>query len=1366
MRKYIILVSITILSLSSAFAELRLADINSSGFSAIYNSPEYSIEEIAPCHSSFKLAGAGMISHPGNPELPVFTEYILLAPNCRPTIEWEITSSETLFADPPAPSQYPVHENGEAGGPPVPESRIYQLSSVWPESFINLESVGSARGIPFGTLTLLPVSYDFSINAYIIVLRARLFVDLGGCLQALEDRLASKPYLAMLTEIALNGNAMPSPLSADPGEYLIICPDTCWDAVADLVQHKESRGHRVEAIRLSEIGSPITADAIYSYIQSEYETHNPAPTFVILVGDKEMNDGTEVPDFGYSFYNSDHGYSLLDGEDFFSDVFLGRMPVDNLLEFRVLIEKIKRFESSPTASGSDWMQRGMVVSTYDHAVTPVWNVLWVRQLLLDHGFSVVDSFFENGSYVPPASEISAKINAGVSYVDYRGWAGSDGWWEPAYYRSDIVALTNTAYPVITSIVCGTGDFGSTWTDPCFGEAWIRAGSVSNPRGAVAFFGTSDHDSHTRYNNPMNSGFYKGLFDHNLPHLGQCVWLAEAECYRLHPFEHDEVEQYFMTYGPLGDPGLMMYHGWTPELEISHSDIVLGADVDISITSDGTALPEALVCLYRIASSEKTFAYTDFTGRVRLVVPGAGAGTIRLTVVSPFHVSYSEDFSVIGTPNLSVASFEFDDASGDSDGLIDPGESGMLSVEIRNNGPLARHIETYLWCDHEGIEVTSNFDSLERLWGGEERTVTFQIIADGLASGGGPARMNLLCDTREGGAMLQFNMPIETSAFLLDSIIIDDLGDSDGILDPGETAQARLVIRHSGSLDPSPILFKVFSYSGWVDVAGDSVALNSLSGGIGETVEFTLSASPNAFKGTVINLSVLRVTERGLAPFGEIQLALGEAETSDPTGPDGWGYFAYDDTDISSGHAPTSSFEDISSTGTFRSIDDDEIFTLDLPFDFIFYGELFDTLTICSNGWAAPGVQPYFMLDFYNTPIPAPNGPWGTLAPFWDDLEPIVGPGGIYYEYLASEGKYIVQWEQMQHARIDGMNNTFQIIIFDPEVNPSRSGDSPIEFRYSGSIEDVDSNEEYSTVGIESPSHVFGLEYQFGLRSDAGAAFLTDGRIIRFTTDCGAALIFGYVMLELGHPEGAEITTSGGHRTTPNSDCYYRYTEIEPGENIFTCSAPGHFAQAETVTAISDESIELDFMLSAVPIPEFISISKEDGSGNITLNWSSVSPSPTSYKLLKFLSPGSTPEAIESPDTVFIDTDVVEGRKYWYRIVSMYENGESFASAPDSGWLVLLTGIDEISTPDFIGLSITPNPFNSSLCIRSEAPGNKELVIFDLLGRRVKSMNMSADTRQVFWTGDDENSMNLPSGVYFIELKNENHHFKTKAVLIK
>ena len=57
----------------------------------------------------------------------------------------------------------------------------------------------------------------------------------------------------------------------------------------------------------------------------------------------------------------------------------------------------------------------------------------------------------------------------------------------------------------------------------------------------------------------------------------------------------------------------------------------------------------------------------------------------------------------------------------------------------------------------------------------------------------------------------------------------------------------------------------------------------------------------------------------------------------------------------------------------------------------------------------------------------------------------------------------------------------------------------IDFQYL-EVEDVDATKNYSTVGIESPTKNYGLQYVFNNVYAPGAAPLANGRAIRFSTE--------------------------------------------------------------------------------------------------------------------------------------------------------------------------------------------------------------------------------------------------------------------------
>jgi hypothetical protein len=172
----------------------------------------------------------------------------------------------------------------------------------------------------------------------------------------------------------------------------------------------------------------------------------------------------------------------------------------------------------------------------------------------------------------------------------------------------------------------------------------------------------------------------------------------------------------------------------------------------------------------------------------------------------------------------------------------------------------------------------------------------------------------------------------------------------------------------------------------------------------------------------------------------------------------------------------------------------------LPFDFTYYGQSYDHITICSNGWVS--FTQTWMADFRNWDIPSPLGPPALVAVFWDDLKDTTdGELDVYY-YYDPTGKFIVEWSRV-HNRFQDPNNrleTFEVILFDPDIYPTITNDGEIVVQYL-EVADVDYDNNFSTVGIENYYHTTGLEYLYCRHYDTHptACVLDSGLAIKFTT---------------------------------------------------------------------------------------------------------------------------------------------------------------------------------------------------------------------------------------------------------------------------
>ena len=202
------------------------------------------------------------------------------------------------------------------------------------------------------------------------------------------------------------------------------------------------------------------------------------------------------------------------------------------------------------------------------------------------------------------------------------------------------------------------------------------------------------------------------------------------------------------------------------------------------------------------------------------------------------------------------------------------------------------------------------------------------------------------------------------------------------------------------------------------------------------------------------------------------------------------YNNYDDHE----EAPDYDWIEINQLGTNLELTDDSHANISLPFNFQYYGEIFDSLTISSNGWVS--FIPENIDYFWNFSIPFSIGPSGMIAPFMDDLDDDDSenpdPLDIYYYYDSAENIFIVEWdgihngEDNQECSIAGyecITETFQLILYDPAYHVTSTGDGDIKFQYK-EIHDIDNGQydgkwgNYSTIGIESPDQNHGIQYQF------------------------------------------------------------------------------------------------------------------------------------------------------------------------------------------------------------------------------------------------------------------------------------------------
>jgi len=899
---------------------------------------------------------------------------------------------------------------------------------------------------------------------------------------------------------------------SQPLGYLIITPDAFYDYVLPLAQWKEKKGWHVTVATLSETGS--TPTEIKDYIANAYHTESPSPEYVLLIGDV-----AQLPAYSSTapVGPTDYPYTLIDGDDFLGELLIGRLPASTADELNTMIAKIIGYEETPDMTDTAWFTRALMVGANfpSGMTTPIPTKRWVREKLIEYGFSTVDTV-----YYPPIGSgtlITNSVNEGVIFVNYRGGIADPlGWDYPSFYNSDVNALENEwKLPLVTSITCYNGNFGTFQT--CFGEAWLRAGNPVTPKGAVAFFGASAATTSSRWNNCLDYGIYWAFLEENTYNLGPALYRGKMEAFMSFPndttWDHGS-SFYFHTYNLLGDPSLDVWTDIPDSFLVNHpSSIPIGTNSFSVQVGNSVSQPVegAMVSLYK-EDEVKEVVFTDASGYAEFNFSTSSADMLFVTITKHNFKPYC-GYCLVQNSAVYVAyySHTIDDQAGNNNGEINPGETIEMAVTLKNfgNSTTASNVSAKLTTTDPLVTITDSIKSYGSI--APESTATaspYDFNVSTNAKNGHTIKFNLDITSNQGNWNSSIWVNVKAPECMMQRHQIIDGGN--GILEPGETSDMIISLKNVGGLDGSNITGILRSLNAGVSIIDSVGTFGNIPIGDSSTNSndhFTVNASPSLTPGHKICFDVLLSGNNFRDTIG-FRVVIGGVNQDQPLGPDDYGYFAYDDTDVEYPERPIYNWIEIDPAlggpGDTLSLSNDETKTLNLPFDFKFYGDWYSKVSICSNGYIA--LDSTWIADMYNWPILATGGPPLLIAPFWDDLDPNAtdSSGEVCYWHDDANHRFIVEYSRIQHIH-DPTNptpaelQTFEVILLDPQYNTTETGDGEIVFQYK-KINNDDQWHNYATVGIENREHTIGLEYTYNNIYPASATPLANNRAIKFTTD--------------------------------------------------------------------------------------------------------------------------------------------------------------------------------------------------------------------------------------------------------------------------
>lgn len=885
----------------------------------------------------------------------------------------------------------------------------------------------------------------------------------------------------------------------DLGTYLVVCPDdpAVTAALQPLLDWRRRQGYAVQLATTAQTGT--STASIKGHIKSVYDTADPPLEFVTLVGDH--GGAVAIPTWFESLSGyggeGDHYYAELEGDDVLADVFLGRLSCRSAAELTGIVAKIVSYETAPPTGDPSWYTRASLTADPSQSGTSTIHVSqWLKAQLEGIGFTQVDTFW-SGNY---ATQMFNTVNQGCSIFSYRGYLGVSG------FTSGYIDNTNNGgmLPFAIFPTCDSGSWAST--THARNEAFLR----NADGGGIGAIGLATIGTHTRYNNCLYNGIGETVINGDDHRLGVAQAGGKLEMFaNYQAFEPDRVEIWSVWSSLIGDPATDVRLAPPTALTVAHpAALPVGAGaVPVAVTDGGAPVAGAIVSLAKDGEVAVT-AVTDAAGRALLPLPAHTAGSLLVTVWGHDLLPYLGSLTLGSVDRFVdlVATVVDDDATGgsagDGDGAANPGETLQLDCALLNRGSLlAGAVNATLASDDPYVTVLDGDDAFgdvaggATVWGagGFLVAVAADIPADHLPT--------LTLTAVSGAETWISELPLAVAASDLSAA--GTAWSAGATLQPGQSGDLVLTLANAGAVPSSGAAGVLSTTSPWITVTDAAGVFGTIApGGAADNAAdpFGLSVSAASYGGHLAAFT-LTVTETGGAVRTvEFTLPVGATALTDPTGPDAYGYYAYDDGDDEPLLAPVYDWVEIDpnhgGAGVSVGLSDfgyeqDDTAVLDLPFTVTYYGKTYDQVAVCSNGWIAMGATT--LVPWRNWAIPSAGSPDAMIAPFWDDLSQ-AGTNQVYAWHDAVNQRFVVQWSRMAN-RHGGVQN-FEVILHDPTAHPTPSGDAAILFQYEA-VNNNDTSRGYATVGIQDPAGADGVLYTYYNSYAPGAAPLAPGRAILF-----------------------------------------------------------------------------------------------------------------------------------------------------------------------------------------------------------------------------------------------------------------------------
>ncbi len=878
-----------IYSLQPTHDAFILTDISPEGFIVEQSISQFGVETLERNGNTYfrlQVPGFGINANAiGNPELPAYHRMLEIPFQAS----WEIEIIEqtyelvSLTSDFPGMELFPVqpsvgkHED-ENDLTFYRNDAIYESNQFYAEDIIEIESLGTMRGVGLGRLAVQAFAYQPQTGTIKVLSSLKFKVRFVGAdyatTSALKRKYFSPTFETNFKTLINYSSSSKELISQAPVVYQIISDPMFAADLEPFILWKTQKGFQVQIAYTNDPNVGTSTASIQSYLSNLYtqaSPSNPAPSFVLLVGDVQ-----QIPAFAGTAgsHVSDLYYFCYDGaSDYFPDIYYGRFSAQNIAQLQPQIEKTLEYEKYLMPDPS-FLNEVVLVAGVDASYAPTHGNGQINYAVANY-FNTTNGFTTH-SYLYPASGSSATqirqdVSNGVGFANYTAHCNSDGWADPSFVISHVPALQNVSqYPLMIGNCCLSSKFDDS---ECFGEAVLRA----NKKGAIGYIGGSNN---TYWNedfwfsvghgtvtaNPTYAqtgiGFIDAMFHLNGEPLSE--WyitngqIQYAGNLAVTAGGSSLVKYYWEIYHLMGDPSLTIYQGVPTSLVATYSNgLPLGA-TQLAVQTEEHAYIGLSKDSMLIAA-----AMAGSGGLVNLTFPPLSEmGDYQITITKQNrqpHVGQIQVFAA-NTPYVTCQSLSIQDPTGNQNGYADFSETIYLTPTLQNLGGIdATGLSIVCSSTDAAVTITQSSASLSGLLSQESADMVdaFELeIGDSIIDEQVVQLVFTISDNAGNTWESYGNLTLYAPLLSIEEVqVLDTPGNQNGRLDAGEVAYVSYLVKNIGHATYSEAITFIDSQSPYLSVISAPQSLNNLTVNSSDTLSLLIEIDPTAPINAIADLSI-------------------------------------------------------------------------------------------------------------------------------------------------------------------------------------------------------------------------------------------------------------------------------------------------------------------------------------------------------------------------------------------------------------------------------------------------------------------------------------------------------------------------------